>query len=107
MVYFHFFFQLPVEVSEFEHDSLHDDARATEKDTALRFAISQLASEFGGDSMLSLQRFFGFRRAPVISTGSLKLDLALGIGGLPRVSTMLIWYPDLLTWYLFTILFFK
>ncbi|XP_048321335.2 DNA repair protein recA homolog 2, mitochondrial isoform X1 [Ziziphus jujuba] len=73
-----------VEVSEFEHDGLHDDARATEKDTALRLALSQLASEFGGDSMLSLQRFFGFRRAPVISTGSLKLDLALGIGGLPR-----------------------
>ncbi|XP_061954502.1 DNA repair protein recA homolog 2, mitochondrial-like isoform X4 [Populus nigra] len=34
--------------------------------------------------MLSLQRFFNSRRAPVISTGSLKLDLALGIGGLPK-----------------------
>ncbi|PKI31612.1 hypothetical protein CRG98_047994 [Punica granatum] len=34
--------------------------------------------------MLSLRRFFSSRREPVISTGSLKLDLALGIGGLPK-----------------------
>ncbi|GFP90932.1 DNA repair protein reca homolog 2 mitochondrial [Phtheirospermum japonicum] len=34
--------------------------------------------------MLSLQRFFGARRASVISTGSLRLDQALGIGGLPK-----------------------
>ncbi|KAK8330017.1 hypothetical protein V6Z12_A11G365800 [Gossypium hirsutum] len=34
--------------------------------------------------MLSLQRFFRSRHTPVISTGSLKLDLALGIGGLPK-----------------------
>ncbi|XP_059463651.1 DNA repair protein recA homolog 2, mitochondrial isoform X3 [Corylus avellana] len=34
--------------------------------------------------MLSLQRFFSTRRAPVISTGSLKLDIALGVGGLPK-----------------------
>ncbi|KAK8272973.1 hypothetical protein V6Z12_D11G373400 [Gossypium hirsutum] len=34
--------------------------------------------------MLSFQRFFRSRHTPVISTGSLKLDLALGIGGLPK-----------------------
>ncbi|KAG8646487.1 hypothetical protein MANES_09G011100v8 [Manihot esculenta] len=34
--------------------------------------------------MLSLRRFFSSRHAPVIPTGSLKLDLALGIGGLPK-----------------------
>ncbi|KAF3442005.1 hypothetical protein FNV43_RR15921 [Rhamnella rubrinervis] len=73
-----------VEVPEFEHDGVHDDARATEKDTALRLALSHLATEFGKESMLSLQRFFGMRQAAVVSTGSLKLDLALGIGGLPR-----------------------
>ncbi|XP_024981802.1 DNA repair protein recA homolog 2, mitochondrial [Cynara cardunculus var. scolymus] len=31
-----------------------------------------------------LQRFFGARLKAVVSTGSLKLDLALGIGGLPK-----------------------
>uniref|UniRef100_A0A2N9G7V2 glucan endo-1,3-beta-D-glucosidase n=1 Tax=Fagus sylvatica TaxID=28930 RepID=A0A2N9G7V2_FAGSY len=72
------------EVSEFECDKLHDDVKATKKDTALRLALSRLASDFGRESMLSLQRFFSSRRAPVISTGSLKLDMALGVGGLPK-----------------------
>ncbi|KAJ6864549.1 LOW QUALITY PROTEIN: hypothetical protein NC651_035182 [Populus alba x Populus x berolinensis] len=70
---------------DFEPDELHDDGEAKQKDNALRLALTQLAGEFGRESMLSLQRFFNSRRAPVISTGSLKLDLALGIGGLPKV----------------------
>ncbi|XP_031102819.1 DNA repair protein recA homolog 2, mitochondrial [Ipomoea triloba] len=70
--------------SEFECDEVTNDAKVTEKNTALRSALSQLACDFGTESMLSLQRFFGARRAPVISTGSLKLDQALGIGGLPK-----------------------
>ncbi|CAK9319562.1 unnamed protein product [Citrullus colocynthis] len=73
-----------VDVSEFEYDKLNDDTRTTEKDAALRLAISQLAGDFGKESMLWLQRFFCSRYAPVISTGSLKLDIALGIGGLPK-----------------------
>ncbi|KAL5810535.1 hypothetical protein ACOSQ4_027103 [Xanthoceras sorbifolium] len=73
-----------VEVSEFEHDEPHDDVKTIEKDHALRLALSQLAGDFGRESMLTLKRFFSSRRAPVISTGSLKLDLALGIGGLPK-----------------------
>lgn len=72
-----------VEVSEFD-DEPHDDAKIMEKDNALRLALSQLANDFGKESMLSLKRFFSSRRGPVISTGSLKLDLALGIGGLPK-----------------------
>ncbi|KAK7837898.1 dna repair protein reca like protein 2 [Quercus suber] len=74
----------PAEVSEFECDELLDDIQATKKDTALRLALSRLASDFGRESMLSLQRFFSSRRALVISTGSLKLDIALGVGGLPK-----------------------
>ncbi|KAG5252903.1 hypothetical protein OIU76_021254 [Salix suchowensis] len=70
--------------SDFEPDELHDDGEAKQKDNALRLALTHLAGEFGRESMLSLQRFFNSRRAPVISTGSLKLDLALGIGGLPK-----------------------
>lgn len=72
-------------VSEYAYDDhIQDDAKATEKDTALRVALSELSGEFGKESMLSLQRFFGARRAPVISTGSLRLDQALGVGGLPK-----------------------
>ncbi|CAA2986960.1 DNA repair recA homolog 2, mitochondrial [Olea europaea subsp. europaea] len=57
---------------------------ATEKHTALRVALSKVASDFGEESMLSPQHFFGARRASVVSTGSLRLDQALGIGGLPK-----------------------
>ncbi|KAJ7976721.1 DNA repair protein RecA mitochondrial-like [Quillaja saponaria] len=66
------------EAPELECDEIHDDVRSTERDIALRFAVSQL----DGESMLS--KFFGMRRASVIPTGSLKLDVALGIGGLPK-----------------------
>ncbi|KAF8395778.1 hypothetical protein HHK36_019729 [Tetracentron sinense] len=69
---------------EFECEEVYDDSKAMEKDAALHLALSRLAGDFGKESMLSLQRFFGSRYAPVISTGSLKLDLALGIGGLPK-----------------------
>ncbi|XVE95877.1 hypothetical protein REPUB_Repub02eG0172400 [Reevesia pubescens] len=72
------------DVSECECDEFHDDNKEIKKGTALREALSQLAGYFSRESMLSLQRFFSSRRAPVISTGSLKLDLALGIGGLPK-----------------------
>lgn len=72
-----------MDATEFAFDEVPIDKKAIEKDTALRTAISELANEFGKNS---LNRFFGTRRAAVISTGSLKLDLALGIGGLPKVS---------------------
>ncbi|KAG6769171.1 hypothetical protein POTOM_024787 [Populus tomentosa] len=78
-------FVLLGEVSDFEPDELHDEGEAKQKDNALRLALTQLAGEFGRESMLSLQRFCSSRRASTISTGSLKLDLALGIGGLPKV----------------------
>ncbi|KAG6430121.1 hypothetical protein SASPL_108183 [Salvia splendens] len=74
-----------VEDSEFAYDDhIQDDSKVSEKDAALRMALSKLSGEFGKESMLSLQRFFGARRASVISTGSLRLDQALGVGGLPK-----------------------
>ncbi|XWS43104.1 hypothetical protein CRYUN_Cryun16bG0073400 [Craigia yunnanensis] len=72
------------DISECQCDEFHDDNNETKKDSALREALSRLSGDFGRESMLSLQRFFSSRCAPVISTGSLKLDLALGIGGLPK-----------------------
>ncbi|KAL1815179.1 hypothetical protein DCAR_0519412 [Daucus carota subsp. sativus] len=73
-----------VEALEFEADELPNEAETAEKDSALRTAISQLAGDFTKESMLSLQRFFRTRRTSVVSTGSLKLDQALGVGGLPK-----------------------
>uniref|UniRef100_N1QW79 DNA repair protein recA-like protein, mitochondrial n=1 Tax=Aegilops tauschii TaxID=37682 RepID=N1QW79_AEGTA len=71
--------------SDYESDPPLDDEKSLEKVSTLNGAVSQLASDFDRDSNLCLERFSRTRRASVISTGSLKLDLALGIGGLPKV----------------------
>ncbi|KAF5198539.1 Reca [Thalictrum thalictroides] len=81
-------------ISEYQCDEPHDNEKAMEKDAALRFAISRVASEFGRESMLSLQRFFGLRYTPIVPTGSLKLDLALGVGGLPKGRIVEIYGPE-------------
>ncbi|KAL2923477.1 DNA repair protein recA-like protein 2 mitochondrial, partial [Bienertia sinuspersici] len=72
------------DTSEIECDEIVDDGSAKKKQTALHVALTQLESHFEKESMLSLPNFFIPRCASVISTGSLKLDLALGIGGLPK-----------------------
>ncbi|CAH9068699.1 unnamed protein product [Cuscuta epithymum] len=71
---------------DFEYDEIisNNNAKVLAKDTALRSALSHLACDNGTESMLSLHRFFGARCAHVISTGSINLDQALGIGGLPK-----------------------
>jgi len=69
---------------DYESDPPLDDAKALEKESSLNVAVSQLASGFDRESNLCLERFSRTRRASVISTGSLKLDLALGTGGLPK-----------------------
>ncbi|KAH0721318.1 hypothetical protein KY290_006244 [Solanum tuberosum] len=70
--------------AEGELDEIQDDTKTSEKASALHSALSQLEGDFCKESRLSLQRFFGARRTPVIPTGSLRLDLALGLGGLPK-----------------------
>ena len=55
---------------------------SNEKNKALEAAISQITDNFGKGSVMKL----GERRAmdiESVSTGSLSLDVALGIGGLP------------------------
>ena len=65
----------------------------TEKNRALASAISQIERQFGKGSMMRL----GDREhvaIPSISTGSLGLDIALGIGGLPRGRVVEIYGPE-------------
>ena len=64
-----------------------------EKNRALASAISQIERQFGKGSMMRL----GDREhvvVPSISTGSLGLDVALGIGGLPRGRVVEIYGPE-------------
>lgn len=57
---------------------------ATEKEKALDLAIAQIEKQFGKGAVMKLGEASQRIATEVISTGSLALDLALGVGGVPR-----------------------
>ncbi|MBI4235919.1 MAG: DNA recombination/repair protein RecA, partial [Chloroflexi bacterium] len=56
----------------------------TEKDKALEHALALIERNFGKGSVMRFGEAAGQFTVDVISTGSLSLDLALGVGGVPR-----------------------
>ncbi len=54
------------------------------KRKALSAALGQIEKQFGKGSVMRMGDVGAVRDIDVISTGSLGLDVALGIGGLPR-----------------------
>lgn len=65
-----------------------------EKDKALEAALSQIERAFGKGSIMRLGQKDNAVEIPAISTGSLGLDLALGIGGLPKGRIVEIYGPE-------------
>ncbi len=61
---------------------------------ALAAALSQIERQFGKGSVMRLGDGSAARDVDVISTGSLGLDIALGIGGLPRGRVVEIYGPE-------------
>ncbi len=57
---------------------------ATEKEKAVELAVEQIEKQFGKGSIMKLGQSHSQVSEGAISTGSLSLDLALGIGGIPR-----------------------
>jgi recombination protein RecA len=57
---------------------------ATDKEKAVEIAVEQIERRFGKGSIMRLGEVPARVPGDVISTGSLALDLALGIGGIPR-----------------------
>ncbi len=51
---------------------------------ALAAALGQIEKQYGKGAIMRMGDDAGRRDVPVVSTGSLALDVALGIGGLPR-----------------------
>jgi recombination protein RecA len=70
------------------------EARDPEKQKALDAALSQIERAFGKGSVMRLGAQEGVVETEVISTGSLGLDIALGIGGLPRGRIIEIYGPE-------------
>lgn len=64
------------------------------KELALRTAIDQIEKSFGKGSIMKLGDNIGERSIPVIPTGSIALDIALGVGGVPRGRIVEIFGPE-------------
>ena len=65
-----------------------------ERTRALNTAISQIEKQFGKGSIMKLGEASLKLNIDVISTGSLALDIALGIGGIPRGRVIEIYGPE-------------
>jgi recombination protein RecA len=64
------------------------------KSKALSAALSQIEKQFGKGSIMRLGESDIAKDIQVVSTGSLGLDIALGIGGLPRGRVVEIYGPE-------------
>ena len=65
-----------------------------DKQKALDAALGQIERAFGKGSIMKLGSREGVTDVEVVSTGSLGLDIALGIGGLPRGRVVEIYGPE-------------
>src|SRR3989304_6698819 len=66
----------------------------TNKEKALDLAVTQIEKQFGKGSIMRLGAEEVVADIPAISTGSLALDVALGIGGIPRGRVIEIFGPE-------------
>ncbi|MEK7323022.1 MAG: recombinase RecA [Pseudomonadota bacterium] len=64
------------------------------KSKALSAALSQIERQFGKGSVMRMGDAGAVKDVEAISTGSLSLDIALGIGGLPRGRVVEIYGPE-------------
>ncbi|MBL39293.1 MAG: recombinase RecA [Xanthomonadales bacterium] len=61
---------------------------------ALSAALSQIEKQYGKGAIMRMGDDLGARDVPVVSTGSMSLDAALGVGGLPRGRVIEIYGPE-------------
>lgn len=66
----------------------------SDREAALEATLTQIAKDYGKETVMWLGRSSGSRHVPVISTGSLGLDIALGVGGLPKGRVVEIYGPE-------------
>jgi recombination protein RecA len=69
-------------------------AADSEKSKALQAALAQIDKQFGKGTIMRLGEGEKLEDIQVVSTGSLGLDIALGVGGLPRGRVIEIYGPE-------------
>ncbi|MFW9616061.1 recombinase RecA [Aquabacterium sp.] len=75
-------------------DAAAKSALSAEKAKALQAALAQIEKQFGKGSIMRLGEGEVVEDIQVVSTGSLGLDIALGVGGLPRGRVVEIYGPE-------------
>jgi len=65
-----------------------------ERLTAVKIAMQQIDEQFGPGSIMKLGEDQVKKKVPVVSTGCISLDLALGVGGLPRGRIIEVFGPE-------------
>jgi len=70
------------------------DAPASEREKSLDLTVSQIERRFGKGAIMRLGEHRAHVKVEAIPTGSIALDLALGVGGLPRGRVTEIYGPE-------------
>ena len=70
------------------------EGSSMDKTKALSAALSQIERQFGKGSVMKLGKNDRSMDVETISSGSLGLDIALGVGGLPRGRVVEIYGPE-------------
>ena len=81
-------------VTPFKKEDSMDAKGAAERQKALEAALTQIERAFGKGSVMKLNSTNGIPDVEVVSTGSLGLDIGLGVGGLPRGRITEIYGPE-------------
>ncbi|HUY53609.1 MAG TPA: recombinase RecA, partial [Candidatus Nanopelagicaceae bacterium] len=75
-------------------DGKETGSLSTEREKALAAALGQIERSYGKGAIMRLGDASGLRGVDVISTGALTLDLALGVGGIPKGRIVEIFGPE-------------
>ena len=73
---------------------VNDDRNDKERSKAIELAVGQIEKQFGKGSIMRLGGKDAIAAIPSISTGSVSIDWALGIGGVPRGRVIEIFGPE-------------
>jgi recombination protein RecA len=75
-------------------DDKKTNLNVAEKSKALAAALAQIEKQFGKGSVMRMDANTPVEEVQTVSTGSLGLDIALGVGGLPRGRIVEIYGPE-------------
>ena len=71
-----------------------DDPSASSKEEALTNALAQIEKAFGKGAVMKMGEKMTNTNIPVISTGIISIDVALGVGGVPRGRIIEVYGPE-------------